>query len=125
MLRQLAWKFSLPILLILSMAAYMVAPYIDGFLTGWFRSDVELRSRLVFNSLEYSVLGLARDGNPVALGQFLLRLTEDERLQAIVICDHAGDLLQKTPGTPDSVKCSPPGARVANQTVAATGGRLH
>ena len=106
MLRQLTWKFALPILFILSLTAYISAPYVDGILTRWFRSDVESRSRLLFNSMEYALLSLARDPNPANLAQYLQRLTADERLQAIVICDHGGRLLQKTPDTPITVKCT-------------------
>lgn len=125
MLRQLAWKFAVPILIILTLTAYFAAPYVDGILTGWFRSDVELRSRLVFNSMEYSILNLARDPKPANLAMYLKRLTADERLQAIVVCNPDGTLLQQTPGTPDSVKCSTPAQPTRNMTIDAAGGRLH
>ncbi|MBL8519179.1 MAG: trehalose-6-phosphate synthase [Betaproteobacteria bacterium] len=125
MLRQLTWKFAAPILLFLSLTAYFVAPYIDGILSGWFRADVELRSRLVFNSMEYSLLNLARDPQPANLAQYLHRLTADERLQAIVVCATDGALIQKTPDTPDSVRCSTPARPDRNMTVEGEGGRLH
>lgn len=125
MLRQLAWKFAIPLILVLSATAYFAAPYIDNLLTRWFNSDVELRARLVFNSMEYSLLNLTRDQNPANLALYLQRLTADERLQAIVVCDHDGNPLQQTPGTPESVKCSVPGRPAQNMTIATSGGRFH
>ena len=125
MLRQLTWKLALPILFVLSLAAYIAAPYVDGLLTGWFRSDVELRSRLVFNSMEYSLLNLARDPKPANMAQYLKRLTADERLQAIVVCDPGGTLIQQTPDTPDIVKCSTPAKPARNETIDTSSGRLH
>jgi len=110
MLRQLLWKFALPIAVILSLAAYASAPYIDRLLTNWFRADVDMRSRLLFNSMEYALVGLVRDPDPAHLAQYLERLTADERLQAIIICDRQGKRLHQTAGAPAAASCSaPPG----------------
>ncbi|MBL8524642.1 MAG: trehalose-6-phosphate synthase [Betaproteobacteria bacterium] len=106
MVRQLLWKFALPVLVILSLAAYVTAPYVDRFLTNWFRTDVELRSRLLFNSMEYALVSLVRDSNPTNLAQYLERLTADERLQAVVVCDQQGRRLHQTAATPATLTCS-------------------
>ncbi len=125
MLRQLWWKFAAPVLLILGLAAYFSAPYVDRVLAGWFRADVESRSRLVFNSMEFALLNLAREGNGSRLSQYLERLTSDERLQAIVICEPDGRLLYRTPGTSPAVACLSAPAQARYEVVQAGGESMH
>jgi trehalose 6-phosphate synthase/phosphatase len=124
MLRQLLWKFALPILVILSLAAYVSAPYVDRLLTNWFRSDVDLRSRLLFNSMEYALVSLVRDPNPTNLARYLERLTADERLQAIIVCDRLGKRLHQTAAAPATAACNAPSAGQAT-TLIQDGKTLH
>ena len=52
MYRSIIFRTVLPLLLAAGVVAYLGLPYIDRLLTSWFRSDVELRARLVANSFE-------------------------------------------------------------------------
>ena len=55
MFRSLVTRTVLPLLLAAGVVAYFGLPYIDRLLTEWFRSDVELRARLVMSSIEESL----------------------------------------------------------------------
>ena len=52
MLRALLIRFGLPTLALLFIATYFTVPFVENILAGWFRSDVEMRARLVMNSVE-------------------------------------------------------------------------
>ncbi|HJZ32827.1 MAG TPA: trehalose-6-phosphate synthase [Hyphomicrobiaceae bacterium] len=83
-----------------------VAPLASKVVQRWSQRDVELRSRLVFNSIRDQVAtGLAAsDGsNLVALFN---RIAEDERLMALGFCSEAGQLQHATKRLPPSVDCS-------------------
>lgn len=125
MLRQLLWKFSLPILAILALATYVSAPYVDRLLTNWFRTDVELRSKALFNSMEYALVSLVRDPNITNLSQYLERQTADERLHAIIICDAAGRRISQSASAPASVDCRPASTPTRSQTVSLDGKSFH
>ena len=124
MLRQLLWKFALPVLIILSLAAYVSAPYVDRFLTNWFRTDVDLRSQLLFNSMEYALVSLVRDPNPTNLARYLERLTADERLQAVIVCDQHGKRLHQTTAAPTTASCSAPSVSGQGNTLTEGGKTL-
>ena len=55
MFRSLITRTLLPLLLAAGVVAYFGPPYIDRLLTAWFRSDVELRARVMMSSLEDSL----------------------------------------------------------------------
>jgi len=125
MLRQLLWKFALPILAILALATYVAAPYVDRLLTNWFRTDIELRSRALFNSMEYALVSLARDPNPTNLSQYLERQTADERLHAIIVCDSAANLISRSASAPASIDCKPAATLARGQTLNLDGKSFH
>ena len=125
MLRQLLWKFALPILAILALATYVAAPYVDRLLTNWFRTDIELRSRALFNSMEYALVSLARDPNPTNLSQYLERQTADERLHAIIVCDSAANLISRSASAPASIDCKPAATLARGQTLTLDGKSFH
>jgi trehalose 6-phosphate synthase len=71
----------------------------------WSRRDVELRSKLLFNSVrDYVALNLA-EKQGAGLQVFFERLTEDERILAIAYCDASGTVLFPTKLTPATFSC--------------------
>jgi trehalose 6-phosphate synthase len=81
------------------------APLASTVVDAWSRRDVQLRSKLLFNSIkDYVALQLA-DGHGEDLAAFFERLTEDDRLLALGYCDGAGDLKYATKLMPGSVSC--------------------
>ena len=84
-----------------------VAPLASAVVQRWSERDVELRSRLVFNSIRDQVAAdLTAAG--VNLVPFFERLTEDERLLALGYCAEGGRLQHATEHMPKSVSCLDP-----------------
>jgi trehalose 6-phosphate synthase len=84
-----------------------VAPLASAVVQRWSERDVELRSRLVFNSIRDQVAaGITAAG--ANLVPFFERLTEDERLLALGYCAEGGQLQHATEHMPKSVNCPDP-----------------
>lgn len=81
------------------------APLASMLVDAWSQRDLELRSKLLFNSIkDYAALQLA-EGRGEQLGAFLERLTEDEKLLALGYCDERGVLRFATKLMPASFSC--------------------
>ena len=65
--RSLVWRFLVPVAIAVTLVAVLGVPHLDRTLADWFRADVQLRARLVMNSIEAPLVGLLRteDRNPV------------------------------------------------------------
>jgi trehalose 6-phosphate synthase len=82
------------------------APLASMLVDAWSQRDLELRSKLLFNSIkDYVALQLA-EGRGEQLGAFLERLTEDEKLLALGYCDERGVLRSATKLMPASFSCA-------------------
>ncbi|MGU9979785.1 trehalose-6-phosphate synthase [Phreatobacter sp. HK31-P] len=81
-----------------------LVPLSNSLIEQWARRDVELRSALVFNSIRDRV---ARElvGQTEALGPFFERLTADERIMALGLCDEAGRITVATHRMPAAIDC--------------------
>jgi trehalose 6-phosphate synthase len=81
------------------------APLASTVVDAWSQRDVQLRSKLLFNSIkDYVALQLA-EGHGDALHAFFERLTEDEKLLAVGYCDESGVLRFATKLMPASLSC--------------------
>ena len=87
MIRSVFIRYILPIAAALSIIAFVGVPYIEHMLTDWFRADIELRARLVMNSMEEPLAGLLERNESARLAAYLERVVSDERLLAVLICD--------------------------------------
>ncbi len=105
MIPQLLFRYVLPIAASVSLVAFVGVPYIDQLLTGWFRADVELRARLVMNSVEDPLAELLEHSELARARGYLSRVAGDERLLGIVICDKLGDRVLQTALVPSIVQC--------------------
>ncbi len=107
MIRSFLVRYLVPVAAAVVLVAILGVPYIDRILAGWFRSDVQLRARLVMTSIE-EPLGelLRRSENDRALA-YLTRVASDERLLGAVICAPSGNRLLQTALVPDMVACEP------------------
>ena len=82
-----------------------VAPMASGVVERWSRRDVEMRSRLVFNSIRDRVAeGLATTTGS-NLVPFFERLAGDERLLALGFCRDDGRLQHATKQMPKNIRC--------------------
>jgi trehalose 6-phosphate synthase len=85
-----------------------VAPLTSAVVQRWSERDVELRSRLVFNSIKDQVAVGVATASGANLVPFFERLTEDERLMAVGYCAEGGRLQHATQHMPKSVSCPDP-----------------
>ncbi len=81
-----------------------LVPLSNSLIEQWARRDVELRSELVFNSIRDRV---ARElaGQTQELGPFFERLTADERILALGLCDETGRVTVATRRMPPQIDC--------------------
>ena len=82
-----------------------VTPLVTAIVEGWSRRDVELRSRLVFRSIEDRVASAIGAARPTGLTPYFEHLAEDEKLVALGFCDAAGTLQYATKLLPKNLKC--------------------
>ena len=104
---RMAIRFILPLLLVLGGIAWSAAPLVGSLAERWFRADVEMRSQLVFNSIQESVNGLILARADSKIDALFRRITGDERLLALGLCAPDGQLSQRSPAWPKELACPP------------------
>src|SRR5450755_3494008 len=109
MFRSLMLRFVLPIAFASCVVAYFGLPYIERLLAEWFRSDVELRAQLVMHSMEEPITELVEKGNESRLRVYLAKITNDERLLAVLVCRTNGSTIFKTERAPAAISCDAAG----------------
>jgi trehalose 6-phosphate synthase len=97
-----------------------IAPLTSTVVQRWSERDVELRSRLVFNSVRDQVAISLTFATGADLVPFFERLTEDERLLALGYCGEEGRLEHATQHMPKGVACPRP-----DRTKGGTFARIH
>ena len=105
MFRSLVTRTVLPLLLAAGVVAYFGLPYIDRLLTEWFRSDVQLRARLLMSSMDDSLPALIAKGDPQGLRRYTAKIIADQRVLGILICLPHGGTVFKTELVPTAVNC--------------------
>jgi trehalose 6-phosphate synthase len=94
-----------------------LVPLSNALIEQWARRDVELRSELVFNSIrdrvEREIAGQTQELIP-----FFERLTTDERIMALGLCDAQGRITVATPRMPRDLDCRIPPAAGAPESAA-------
>src|SRR5262245_29647263 len=85
-----------------------VAPVTSAIVQRWSERDVELRTRLIFNSIRDQVATSLAFATGADLVPFFERLTEDERLMALGYCGEEGRLQHATKQMPQGVACPRP-----------------
>jgi trehalose 6-phosphate synthase len=116
MYRTILFRTVLPLLLAAGVVAYLGLPYIDRLLTNWFRSDVELRAKLVVSSLEESLPALVGKHDQAGLRKYAAKITADQRLVGMLICRADGWTEFKTEALPAAVSCDSTSALTDGQS---------
>ena len=75
--------------------AAAVMPAVSVLVGDWSRSDIELRSKLIFNSIRDQVASHLADQSDATLAAFFERLTDDEKLLGLGFCDASGRLREE------------------------------
>ena len=102
----LSLRFVVPLAVALGLLAVAVVPLVDSLTLRWFVRDMDIRSRLIANTLHEPLAELLGQENRAKINALLLRAIQDERLLALGFCDGKGKLLYRTPTFPQSLSCS-------------------
>ena len=104
----MALRFVLPLAFALTLLAYAVVPLVDKLTLRWFVRDLDIRSRLITDTLQEPLEDLLVLGEKGKINSLLTRAIKDERLLALGYCSPEGTLQYRTANFPDSLSCSPP-----------------
>lgn len=104
--------------------AFGISPFTGGIVEQWSRSDVEARSRLVFNAIQPFLDRDIEEQAWTRLNDLFKRVALDKKILAVGYCDHSGSLLAPTPEMPTNFSCEKV-AKSENESFAniASGGR--
>ena len=100
-------RFILPLLILLSGIAWGTAPLVGKLMHRWFLTDVELRSELVFNSIQDTINSLIATKNGIRIDELFRRVASDERLLALGLCTPGGVLIHRSQEWPRTLSCPP------------------
>jgi len=102
---RLQLRFLIPLVLILSAAAYFALPLMDRLTLRWFARDLNMRGVLVANALSESIADAMPDPRGRKLQALFNRAAQDERLVAIGLCSPQKKLLHSTSTFPKDLDC--------------------
>jgi trehalose-6-phosphate synthase len=124
---RLQLRFLLPLVLILTAAAYLSLPLMDRLTLRWFARDLNMRGSLVTNALSESIADALPDPRGRRLQALFNRAIQDERLVAIGLCTTEKKLVHITGSFPKDLDCER-AARIAAEPeplLAMGGGPVH
>lgn len=98
-------RFALPLLLVLGAISWAAAPLVNKMVAQWFLADVEMRSRLLFHSIQDSLATSAGQRSGAAVEALFQRVTQDERVLALGLCSAEGALARRSPAWPAALVC--------------------
>jgi trehalose-6-phosphate synthase len=113
-------RYMLAAFIMLGAAIFAISPFASTFVEQWSRRDVELRSKLVFNSVHDELANLLAVGATAQIDDLFGRLALDERLQAVGFCDREGLLRYHSKLMPANFSCEKV-ARAASASFSAIG----
>ncbi len=102
-------RYLLPVAAAVGLVAFFGVPYIDRILAGWFRSDVQLRARLVMSSIEEPLGRLLDQSDFERARNYLARVASDERLLGVIVCDPEYARVVRTQLVPIGISCATDG----------------
>ncbi len=98
-------RFIFPLVVVLGIIAYLVAPLVDSLTLKWFVRDLDIRSKLITNTIDEPLSDLIRADSKVRILSFFNRAIQDERLYALGFCDSSNQLKYKTQTFPSDLEC--------------------
>lgn len=99
-------RYGAAFLVALALMAFALMPVVSVIIGDWSRRDIELRSKLIFNSIRDQTSIELTKHNETGLGTFFERLTDDEKLLGLGFCDAAGRLKVATKLIPATFTCA-------------------
>jgi trehalose 6-phosphate synthase len=101
----LSLRFALPLVIVLAVIAYGVIPLVDSLELKWFVRDLDMRSKLMVNTLEGPLAELLIANSKGKIHDYFTRIIQDEPLYALGFCDQDHRLLYETETFPHTVTC--------------------
>ncbi len=111
---RLSLRFLIPLAIALGAIAYNVVPLVDELTLRWFVRDLDIRSRLIANTMQEPLIELLNDESRdkqrdkqrlQKVQAFFTRILQDERLFAVGFCDAEGKFVYRAPTLPADIKC--------------------
>jgi trehalose 6-phosphate synthase len=121
---RISLRFLLPLAAALFAVAYAVTPVVDSLLTRWHVRDLDIRATLVANSMQDTLHDSILAAGP-RTNALLTRLTEDERLYALAVCDSTGARIASSDRFPAGIPCDPGSASDASSVLQLPRGPVH
>ena len=103
---KLALRFIAPLTIALALLALALVPLVEELTLRWWVNDLEIRSRLVANTMQEQLADMVRVGNSASVRQLFNRDVQDERLYAIAFCDLQGRVVYSTSTYPEALGCT-------------------
>ena len=103
---RLSLRFVLPLMLVLAGIAYAVAPLVDRLTLGWFVRDLDMRSSLIFNTIQEPLQEQLEAGKKAKIREFFNRITQDERLFAVGYCASPTSSALTSRPLPPEIRCA-------------------
>ena len=100
-------RYLLPITAAVSLVAFVGVPYIDRVLTEWFRTDLDLRARLVMDLVQEPLGELLDNEQLTRARAYLNSVAGDQRLLGMVVCGRLGEQVLITAQAPAVAQCTP------------------
>ncbi|MDK9720734.1 MAG: trehalose-6-phosphate synthase [Rhodospirillales bacterium] len=104
----LLMRFGVPLFAALALLAAILTPIADHLISRWFQNDVEMRSHLIFSSVEASLGEMLKGASQKEIKVLFERIAEDERVLALGLCVD-GKLYVTSKNWPKSLKCQAEG----------------
>ena len=77
---RLALRFIAPLTIVLGLLALALVPLVDELMLRWWVNDLDIRSRLVANTMQEQLVGMVRNADDAGIRQLFSRDVQDERL---------------------------------------------
>ena len=90
---------------LVAVLALAIAPFSKRLIEQWSRSDVEARSRLVYNAIQNPLVRAIADNDAARLSIIFENVARDDRILAVGLCDEAGRLQNPTKLMPATFSC--------------------
>lgn len=119
-------RFLAPLTLSLLLLAIVTTPLAERAVSSWFRYDVELRAKLIYDSVEEALIEkLQVSRNDESLRKLFDKIAQDERVLAVGLCAADGQLRNTSKLWPSAFSCPSPGGDKAKfETVVIEGKTL-
>ena len=101
-------RFLLPLVVFLILVALFCVTALDRYTTAWFRKDIDIRAKLISNTMHtFFTNALNKNDDIVTVEKVLNRVTKDERLYAVILCNASGERKFESSEAPKQITCQP------------------